>query len=165
LIITANTGDSNIYLIRNGTLERLSKEHTIVAEQVELGLMTPEEAATSPMRHMLTKSLGSSEVVKPEVFEINGANHDRFVLCSDGLSDLVTDEEILHIVQQDDDPESLCRGFVDLALKRGGHDNTTVVSVFLAGGRGRKFPFIEKIGKTFTGLYEGIQKIVRIFKP
>jgi protein phosphatase len=165
LIITANTGDSNIYLIRNGTIERLSKEHTIVAEQVELGLMTPEEAATSPMRHMLTKSLGSSDVVKPEVFEITANSNDRFVLCSDGLSDLVSDEEILHMVQQVNDPDTLCHGFLDLALKRGGHDNTTVVSVFFSGGNRAKLQLFGKVGTLLSDFYQGILKILNLFKP
>ena len=165
LVITANTGDSNIYMIRNGTVERLSKEHTIVAEQVDLGLMTPEEAATSPMRHMLTKSLGSSDVVKPDVFEITASSNDRFVLCSDGLSDLVSDEEILHLTQHEDNPETLCRGFVDLALQRGGHDNTTVVSIFLTGADGGKFQPIKKNGTFFADLYTEAQKIARLFKP
>lgn len=131
LIIAANVGDSRIYMVREGRIERMSKDHTIVSEHVEMGVMTEEEAAKSPLRHILTRNLGSAEHVDPEVFEIVPSGSDRFILCTDGLTDLANDDEILEIAQGGQDPELLCRDLVDLALQRGGHDNTTVVSVFL----------------------------------
>ena len=94
LIIVANVGDSRIYMVRDGELERLSKDHTIVSEQVEMGMMTEEEASTSPMKHILTRNFGSSETVEPDIFELEPSNNDCFILCSDGLTDLVNDEEI-----------------------------------------------------------------------
>ena len=137
LIIAANVGDSRIYLVRDGRIERMSKDHTIVSEHVEMGVMTEEEAAKSPLRHILTRNLGSAESVDPEVFEIVPSGRDRFILCTDGLTDLANDHEILEIAQEEHNPELLCRNLVDLALQRGGHDNTTVVSVFL-GDTGRR---------------------------
>lgn len=131
-IIAANVGDSRIYLVRDGELEMLSRDHSIVAEQVAMGMMTEEEAANSSMKHVLTRNLGSSEDVEPEIFEIEPSNRDCFVLCSDGLTDLVNDEEILEMAEGASDPEGLCRDFVNMALERGAHDNTTVVSVFLS---------------------------------
>jgi protein phosphatase len=131
LIIAANVGDSRIYMVREGRIERMSKDHTIVSEHVEMGVMTEEEAAKSPLRHILTRNLGSADHVDPEIFEIVPSGKDRFILCTDGLTDLANDEEILEIAQGGQDPERLCRDLVDLALQRGGHDNTTVVSVFL----------------------------------
>jgi len=145
LIISANAGDSPIYMIRNGRIEKISKDHNFVAEQVEMGLMTEEEAAESPMKHVLTKNLGSYEDLDPDIFEIEPAKNDRFVLCSDGLTDLVADDEILQMVEAEQDPEVLCRNFIDLALKRGGHDNTTVVTVSLYGIDKRKGGPLKKV--------------------
>lgn len=131
LIVAANVGDSRMYMVRDGRIERMSKDHTIVSEHIEMGVMTEEEAAQSPLRHILTRNLGSAEHVDASVFEIVPSGRDRFILCSDGLTDLATDKEILRVVQENEDPEPLCRTLVDVALQRGGHDNTTVVCVFL----------------------------------
>jgi len=163
LIIVANVGDSRIYMVRDGELERLSKDHTIVSEQVEMGMMTEEEAATSPMKHILTRNFGSSETVEPDIFELEPSNNDRFVLCSDGLTDLVNDEEILEMTQAEDDPENLCRQFVDTVLNRGAHDNTTVISVFLTEVEKRGEG--SKIGLVFGDLAAGVQKIIKKFIP
>jgi len=143
LIIAANVGDSRLYMIRDGHIQRMSKDHTIVSEHVEMGVMTEEEAIKSPLRHILTKNLGSAENVDPEIFEIVPSGMDRFILCTDGLTDLADDKEILDVARREKDPESLCRNLVNIALQRGGHDNTTVVSVFVEDtarlGRGRVF--------------------------
>ncbi|MFC1891348.1 PP2C family protein-serine/threonine phosphatase, partial [Thermodesulfobacteriota bacterium] len=132
LIISANVGDSRIYLTRDGEMEALSKDHSLVAEQVELGMMTEEEAELSPMKHILTRNLGSGEDVVPDIFEIEPANDDRFVLCSDGLTDLVSDDEIFEMTLGEDNPEDLCRKLVDTVLDRGAHDNTTIISIFIS---------------------------------
>jgi protein phosphatase len=161
MIITANVGDSRIYLIRDGTLESLSKDHTIVAEQVELGMMTEEEAATSPMRHILTRNIGSSETVEPDIFEIEPSNNDRLILCSDGLTDLVSNDEILDMTGQEDNPERLCRNFIDMVLSRGAHDNTTVISIFLSNIHPPKGGFLRKIGLPFAAIIIGIQSALK----
>jgi len=165
LIIAANVGDSRIYMVRDGNIERLSKDHTLVTEQIEMGMLTEEEAATSPLKHVLTRNLGSAENVDPDVFEIEPSNKDRFILCSDGLTDLVTDEEILKMTQDEDDPESLCRRLVDRVLKRGAHDNTTVVSVFITDEGNPEEGPLRKIGFFFADLIIGMQKIIKKFKP
>jgi serine/threonine protein phosphatase PrpC len=130
-VISANVGDSRIYLFRDGSMEPLSKEHNMVAEQLEMGLISKEEAKNSPLRHVLTRNLGSLETVNADVFEIDPRDKDRFLLCTDGLTDLVSDEEILAIVNQDDDLEHICQQLVDEANERGGHDNTTVSLVYI----------------------------------
>jgi len=157
-VIAANVGDSRLYLIRDGRVERLSKDHTIVSEQVEMGLMTKEDAATSPLKHILTRNLGSNENVAPDIFEIEPSNNDRFVLCSDGLTDLMTDEEILEMTEKDNDPDSLCRKFIEVALKRGAPDNTTVIAVFLSGISKRKRSPFKKIGVLLAGSLKGKKK-------
>ena len=162
LIIVANVGDSRIYLVRDGHMEMLSKDHTIVQEQIDMGTMTEEEAATSPLRHILTKNLGSSETLDPDIFEIEPSNKDRFVLCSDGLTDLVSDDEILELAKKNNDPSNLCRKLVDMTLKRGAHDNATIVSVFLSGiANGTGGP-INKLGAVFADVMTGIRKIFRL---
>ena len=103
----------------------------MVSEQLEMGLISKEEAETSPLRHMLTRNLGSSDTVNADVFEIEPMNNDRFLLCTDGLTDLVSDDEIFEIIKNGDDPEDLCQQLVSEANKRGAHDNVTV-SLILA---------------------------------
>jgi serine/threonine protein phosphatase PrpC len=165
LIIAANVGDSRIYMLRDGNIERLSKDHSIVAEQVEMGMMTEEEAETSPLRHVLTRNLGSAENVEPDIFEIEPSNNDRFILCSDGLTDLVSDKEIREMIQNEENPEKLCRKFIEMALKRGGHDNTTVVSVFLTDMEKPGPGPIKKIGLILADLLINTQKILKKFIP
>jgi serine/threonine protein phosphatase PrpC len=162
LIIAANVGDSRIYLVRDGHMEMLSKDHTVVQEQIDMGTMTVEEAATSPLRHILTKNLGSAETLDPDIFEIEPSNRDRFILCSDGVTDLVSDDEILEMTQKHNDPSNLCRKLVDMALKRGAHDNATIVSVYLSGiANGTGGP-INKIGSVFADFMTGLRKILRL---
>ncbi|NNG07728.1 MAG: Stp1/IreP family PP2C-type Ser/Thr phosphatase [Desulfobacteraceae bacterium] len=165
LIIAANVGDSRIYLVRDGHIERLSKDHTIVAEQVEMGVMTEEEASSAPLKHVLTRNLGSAENVEAEIFEIEPSNNDRFILCSDGLTDLVSDREILEMAQDEDDPGNLCNQLVEKVLKRGAHDNTTVISVFLADMKKRTVSPLSKIRFPVAEGLENIQKIIKKIKP
>jgi len=164
-IVVANVGDSRIYLVRDGTIEQLSKDHTIVSEQIEMGVMTEEEAENSPLKHILTRNLGSAEEVEPDVYEVVPSNNDKYVLCSDGLTDLVNDDEILEMAEEADDPEELCRRFVEKVLKRGAHDNTTIISVFLTDVRKKKEGPMIKLGGFFADTIIGIQKFIRKFKP
>lgn len=161
LVVAANVGDSRIYLIRNGRLERLSRDHTVVSEQVEMGMLTEEEAATSPLKHILTRNLGSSEVVEPDLFEVVPFAHDRFILCSDGLTDLVSDGELLNVAENADDPEKLCRQLMEMVLKRGAHDNTTIVSVFLDGVKKAKQGPVGRIGSGFAACFAGLWRMLK----
>jgi protein phosphatase len=116
-----HVGDSRAYLLRAGALQQLSLDHSLVAEQVRAGLITPAQAEKSPYRNVITRSVGVAEAVDVDVSVVDLVDGDTFVLCSDGLSGLVKDHEIdlfLHTV-----PDKL----VDLANERGGHDNITVV--------------------------------------
>jgi protein phosphatase len=158
LIISANAGDSPIYLIRNGQIEKISKDHKFVSEQVEMGIMTIEEAEESPMKHVLTKNIGSSENLDPDVFEIEPAKNDRFILCSDGLTDLLSDDEILQMVEEEGNPEVLCINLIDMALQRGGHDNTTVVSVYLSDIKRQKSGLLRKIRPVLGSMFASRKK-------
>jgi serine/threonine protein phosphatase PrpC len=150
LVIAANVGDSRIYMVRDGRIEQLSKDHTVVAEQVEMGMMTEEEASSDHLKHVLTKNLGSTEEVEAAVFEIEFKDNDRFILCSDGLTDLVSEREILDGTRNEDNPKRLCSQFISKALKRGGHDNTTVVSVFLTDQKGESPGMLQRMRVFFS---------------
>jgi len=130
-VIAANVGDSKIYLIRGYVMEALSRSHTMMEEQLEMGLISSEEARKSPLRHIITRNLGSSDDVDIDVFEIETMADDCFLLCTDGLTDLVTDKEMLEIIKQGGDQEFLCRELISEANKRGGIDNITVSLISL----------------------------------
>ena len=129
LVVAANVGDSRIYMLRNGHIERLSKDHTIVAEQVEMGIMSADEAENSPLRHVLTRNLGSAEHVEPDIFELEPSENDRYILCSDGLTDMVSDDIIQEAVLSNSPVEDKTSRLIDLAKAGGGVDNITVALV------------------------------------
>ncbi len=90
----------------------------------------------------------------------------KFIPClSDGLTDLVSDEEILAMAESQDNPEALCKDFISIALKRGGHDNTTVVTVHLSGIDRQNAGPVKKIGALLVDLLTGAHKIIKKFKP
>ncbi len=124
-LIAANVGDSPIYLVHNGNIERLSVPHTVMAEQEALDPVGAKNLGTE-FRHMLTRAMGIEETVKPDICEIPFFKGDIIVISSDGLSDKVTPEEILNIVKTER-PEKACQSLVDLANQRGGDDNVTVL--------------------------------------
>ena len=125
--IAANVGDSPIYLIQNNSIETLSVPHTVLAEQASMAngdaLKIDEK-----FRHMLTRGMGVSETVDADICENQCYKGNTFVICSDGLSDKVTPEEILGIVR-DEKAEKACERLVDMAKERGGEDNITVIII------------------------------------
>lgn len=125
-LIAANVGDSPIYLVHNGNIERISVLHTVMAEQEALD---PDSAKNlgREFRHMLTRAMGVEDTVEPDMCEIPLFKGDVVVICSDGLSDKVAPEEILDIIVEKERPDKTCRSLVDLANERGGEDNVTVI--------------------------------------
>jgi protein phosphatase len=130
----AHVGDSRAYLIRSGVIERLTDDHTMVFEQVARGLMTNEEAARSDMRHILSRALGIAPEVEVDMEALTVSEGDTLVLCSDGLSELVSEEEVLSEVQSSSRPDVACGELVHLANQRGGADNITVIVALLRRG-------------------------------
>ena len=127
----AHVGDSRVYLIRGGVIEQITDDHTIVSEQVARGMMTREEAARSDMRNILSRALGIAPEVEVDIEVLTVSEGDQFVLCSDGLSELISDDEILLEVQSSKKPEIVCDELVNLAIQRGGEDNITVIVAYL----------------------------------
>ncbi len=125
-----HVGDSRCYLLRSGVLQRLSKDHTLVEQMIDAGSITEADRETSPGRHVLTQALGAPEYLKPWLFHMDHKRHDRFLLCTDGLHGLVSDDVIELTLRQARDPEQACRRLMDLALNAGGTDNITVMVIF-----------------------------------
>lgn len=146
-LVVANVGDSPVYLVHKGSMERLSVPHTLLAEHVA---SDPEgKTILDPkFRHVLTRAVGTHETVLADACEIQRFAEDILVICSDGLSNSVTPDEILRIVQQET-PAVACRQLVDLANQRGGEDNITVVVIKSAPARFR----IRRFLKRFTHLF------------
>jgi protein phosphatase len=132
--VAANVGDSSIYLIHDHRIERLSVPHTVIAAQTEL---QPEQRLNygPDFQHMLTRGIGIEREVEPDFCESQFYAGDRFVICSDGLSDKVTPNEILDI-SAGHSTEQICRELIDLANARGGDDNITVIAVTIRATQG-----------------------------
>ncbi len=133
----AHVGDSRIYRVRGGAIEQVSRDHSFVQQQVDKGIITPEEAQESQYRHMITRALGLKESVEIDVAEQPAQVGDILLLCSDGLSDLLEDDEILAILQERaGDMEQACQSLVERANFKGGDDNVTVMLVRADAGEG-----------------------------
>ncbi|HEY2471096.1 MAG TPA: Stp1/IreP family PP2C-type Ser/Thr phosphatase [Terracidiphilus sp.] len=124
-----NIGDSRCYRQRRGCLEQLTRDHSLVEEQVRLGRMTPREALHSPLKNVITRALGTQSQVTPDVFEMEAEAGDLFLLCSDGLTRELSDRVIESVLSRDLPLEDLSAQLVEDAKKAGGHDNITCLLV------------------------------------
>lgn len=124
----ANVGDSRAYIVRGKQLLQISQDHSLVAQQVREGLLTPDQAREHPERNMIYRCLGMSADVEADLFSEAVQEGDLLVLCTDGLSNLVSDEELQEIVQQFGPQESVYH-LVDRANEQGGPDNITAIVV------------------------------------
>ena len=129
ILSLAHVGDSRAYLFRDGQLSRLTDDHSWVHEQVTAGILTEEEAKTHPLKNVVTRALGGGPSVSPDLQELIFSLGDRFLLCSDGLTTMVSDEEIHDTASTVRQPQLLCQKLVDMANEKGGVDNITVVVV------------------------------------
>ena len=123
----ANMGDSRGYLYRDGKLEQLTEDHSIVGIMVQDGEITPEEAKTHPARSTISRYMGMEGVVYPDIRSMKVREGDRLLLCSDGLWGMVSDEAISETLSRDDDSEQACQALVQAANEGGGQDNITVL--------------------------------------
>lgn len=124
----AHVGDSRLYLLRGANISRLTRDHSYVSRLVESGIVRSEDAESHPQRHILTAALGSGREVDPDFPEhpIALEDGDQFVLCTDGLWSLVTEQEIAGVIRANS-PARSCSVLVNVALDRGGPDNITVL--------------------------------------
>ena len=126
-ILIANVGDSRGYVFHDGGLRQITEDHSMVAELVREGRITPEEAHTHPQRHVITRVLGTSPQVDVDLFELNPSNGDRILLCSDGLINELDEEEIIRVLESVSDPDDAAEDLVRRANAHGGADNISVV--------------------------------------
>ncbi len=128
-LVVAQVGDSRAYLLHDGALQRLTRDHSLVAELVQQGRITEEEARYHPQRSVITRALGSDPAMRPDVYSLNIVAGDRLMLCSDGLYSMVDDAKIADIMRTQPDPQGCCDILVNEAISNGGLDNVTVVVV------------------------------------
>jgi len=126
----AHVGDSRVYLLRGNTIRQLTEDHSLVQELVRQGKITSEDAAEHPYRNVISRALGTSARVQPDIIRLPLAPGDRIFLCTDGLSNQVRNEEILAMAGALPPDEAVSR-LLALALKRGGPDNITMVLVVI----------------------------------
>jgi serine/threonine protein phosphatase PrpC len=145
----AHVGDSRCYLVRGDAITQLSRDHTLVARMVSEGRLTPEQAEAHPQRSVLTRALGAERDVDVDESRITLTDGDRLVICSDGLTGMLSDEEIRAHTSGGADLEEICQGLVDDANDRGGVDNISVVLVDVAGEPGVAHePVVERVRAT-----------------
>lgn len=131
--VLVHVGDSRAYQLRDRRLTRLSRDHTWVQEQIDAGALDASVARVHPMAHVLTRVLGGApSVVAPQVRSLDGQAGDLYLLCTDGLTTHLSDDELRDILLSDDDPEPVARRLVEAANERGGSDNITVAVARIA---------------------------------
>jgi len=133
----AHVGDSRAYLWHDGQLRQLTDDHSLVAEMVRQGRLTAEEAAVHPHRSVITRALGTESVVQVDMVHTSLEPGDRLLICSDGLSGMVSDEEISRMLGEGREAGAVTKSLVAAALAAGGEDNVTVVVVLVEEGEGR----------------------------
>ncbi|MDR2714626.1 MAG: Stp1/IreP family PP2C-type Ser/Thr phosphatase [Coriobacteriales bacterium] len=131
-LLIAQVGDSRAYLLRNKELHQLTSDHSYVAELVAAGKITPEEAAVHPRRSIITRALGGDSATEPDLFTMHVKVGDRLLLCSDGLTGMVDDENITAVLTTTPDPQKAVDTLVEAARQAGGMDNITVIVVDIA---------------------------------
>lgn len=132
-LVIAQVGDSRAYLLHQGALQQLTRDHSLMADMIEAGQLTPEEARTHPNRSVITRALGSDEHLRPDIYEINVETGDRLLVCSDGLSTMLRDADIERTLCRVQDPQRCATQLVNEAIAAGGHDNVTVIVADVTG--------------------------------
>ena len=127
-----HVGDSRAYLIREGRIRQLTRDHSLVAELIESGRLDPADAAGHPFRSVITRALGLEQDVDVDVVEERLAPGDRVVLCSDGLTSMIEDDAVERVLVESADPAAAVDALVEAANLAGGSDNITVVVVAVA---------------------------------
>jgi len=126
-IAFGHVGDSRAYRVRGGELEQLTDDHSLVGELVRSGRLSPEEAETHPQRSVITRALGTEPDVDVDTFTVEAEQGDIYLLCSDGLTDMISPRDILAAVDASNDLDDAARALVSAANAGGGEDNITVV--------------------------------------
>jgi len=132
--LIGHVGDSRCYRLRSGTLVQLTRDHSLLQEQIDAGLLTPEQAQFATHKNLVTRAMGVEDTVLLEVSEYRAEEDDLFLMCSDGLTDMVNDERIAAILVTVGTLSEKCQALIDAANSCGGRDN---ISVILAQARSK----------------------------
>jgi protein phosphatase len=124
----AHVGDSRLYLVREGRLQQVTNDHSYIEELVRKGTLTREEADNHPGRNIITRAIGSSPELEVDIFSLTMLINDILVLCTDGLTNMVGEDEIGGTAQSND-PEAACKQLIEAANRNGGEDNVTVIVI------------------------------------
>ena len=133
--IVANIGDSRLYLVNDDAMTQITRDHSLVEEMVTLGGIDREMARNHPDKNIITRAVGVKEKVAADFFEVDLPKGDKLLLCSDGLTNMLRDEEIYQIIQNNKELEQAAKALVDAANENGGRDNIAVVLVEPFGGQ------------------------------
>lgn len=131
LVQVANVGDSACFGINDKEIDKITKDHSLVQELLDSGSISKEEAENHPNKNIITRAIGTDKKVEIDVFDIEKSKYNLFILCTDGLTNEVSLEELSKELENNGDLQSICENLVDLAKKNGGRDNITVM---LLGG-------------------------------
>jgi protein phosphatase len=129
-----HVGDSRIYLVRDSKIKRLTEDHSLVAELIKAGTIKPEEANSHPQKNVITRALGTEYNLDPDVFQENIQSGDIILICTDGLSNAVNEEDMVYTIVNNPDLNEACRLLIDKAKENGGFDNITVVVIQICKG-------------------------------
>lgn len=132
-LLIAQVGDSRAYLLHKGHLQQITRDHSLMAGLIEAGQITPEEARVHPNRSVITRAIGSDIHMRPDIYELNVDAGDRILLCSDGLSSMISNNAIESIMRRQSDAQHCADELVTAALENGGADNVTVVVADVPG--------------------------------
>ena len=132
-LLIAQVGDSRAYLLHKGHLQQITRDHSLMADLIEAGQITPEEARVHPNRSVITRAIGSDIHMRPDIYELNVDAGDRILLCSDGLSSMISNNAIESIMLRQSDAQHCADELVTAALENGGADNVTVVVADVPG--------------------------------
>jgi protein phosphatase len=133
LAAVAHVGDSRAYLLRGASMRLLTQDHTWVNEQVSAGFLSHDQARTHPLKNVVTRALGGESRLEVDVCEIEVEPGDLYLLCSDGLTTMLSDGEIERYARADSAPREVCKALIEAANGRGGLDNVTVVALKIEG--------------------------------
>jgi PPM family protein phosphatase len=154
VVTIGHVGDSRAYLVRAGSLEQLTEDHSLVNELLKSGKLSPQEAETHPQRSVITRAVGTDPDVEVDAFTVDALEGDVFLLCSDGLTDMVDDDGILDVVERyHDDLDRVAKSLVSAANRGGGEDNITVIAFTMtADGDTVQLPAAEPDEDTLEGI-------------
>lgn len=128
--VVAHVGDSRCYMLRAGLLYQLTNDHSLYQEKIKAGVISADSSVASQMKSVITRCVGYQEDEEVDVFSFYPYRGDRFLICSDGLSNKITEKEIVDLMMEDD-MQWVCEHMIELAKERGGEDNITVILISL----------------------------------